>query len=156
MVYIGLYRPLWKISLFISKEEFLKRKEENGFLECDEHFGNFYGTPIDFVKEKLKTHSVILEIDVVGGLNAKKLLPECLLTFIAPPSVEELKRRLSGRQTETPEQIEKRLERVDFEMQKASEYDYVVVNDELEKAVQRISDIIDIEKTNSKKGVNKK
>ena len=73
---------------FITREEFLRRKDEGGFLEWDEHFGNFYGTPKAFVEEQLKKRSLILEIDVVGALNAKKHFPDCALIMIVPPSVD--------------------------------------------------------------------
>ena len=128
---------------FLSKEEFLRRVQENDFLEYDEHFGNYYGTPKSFVKETLEEKSVILEIDVVGGLNAKKDFPDCVLVMIAPPSIEELKRRLSGRGSETQAEIENRLSRLDYELEQKAKYDYVVVNDDLEKALQDLSDIID-------------
>ena len=128
---------------FLTKEEFLRRIEEKDFLEYDEHFGNYYGTPKSFVLETLNTKSVILEIDVVGALNAKKLVPDCVLVMIAPPSVEELKRRLVGRATETAEEIEKRLSRLEYELSKGSEYDYVVVNDDLEKAISDMENILD-------------
>ena len=128
---------------FLSKEEFLRRIDEQDFLEYDEHFGNYYGTPKSFVKEKLKSHSVILEIDVVGGLNAKKAFPDCLLVMIAPPSVEELKRRLKGRGTESDEAIEGRLSRLDYELSKKDEYDFVVVNDNFDKALDELESILD-------------
>ena len=128
---------------FLDKEEFLKRIEENDFLEYDEHFGNFYGTPKSFVQETLKEKSVILEIDVVGALNAKKAFPDCVLVMIAPPSVAELKKRLQGRGTETDEQIENRLSRLEYELSQKDKYDFVVVNDELERALQELEDIID-------------
>lgn len=126
---------------FITREEFLRRKDEGGFLEWDEHFGNFYGTPKAFVEEQLKKRSLILEIDVVGALNAKKHFPDCVLIMIAPPSVEELKKRLEGRQSETEEQVQSRLKRLDYELAKANEYDYVVVNDDLENAVNKLEKI---------------
>ena len=128
---------------FLDKAEFLKRIQENDFLEYDEHFGNFYGTPKSFVQEKLKEKSVILEIDVVGALNAKKAFPDCVLVMIAPPSVAELKKRLQGRGTETDEQIENRLSRLEYELSQKDKYDFVVVNDELERALQELEDIID-------------
>ena len=128
---------------FLSKEDFLRRVEENDFLEYDEHFGNFYGTPKSFVKEMLKEKSVILEIDVVGGLNAKKAFPDCVLVMIAPPSVEELKRRLIGRGSETAEEIAGRLSRLEYEMSMQDKYDYVIVNDDLEQAIQDLSQIVD-------------
>lgn len=128
---------------FLSKEEFLRRIEEDDFLEYDEHFGNYYGTPKSFVRETLKEKSVILEIDVVGGLNAKKAFPDCVLVMIAPPSVEELKRRLQSRGTETDEQIENRLKRLEYELSQSEKYDYVIVNDCLESAIDALSDIVD-------------
>ena len=131
---------------FLSKEEFARRVEEGDFLEYDEHFGNYYGTPKSFVKETLKEKSVILEIDVVGGFLAKKEFPECILLMVVPPSVEELKKRLIGRNSETEEQIEGRLARLDYELSKKSEYDYVLINDDLEVAMQELKDIIDKEK----------
>ena len=101
---------------FLSHEEFKRRIEENDFLEYDEHFGNYYGTPKSFVEETLKTKSVIMEIDVVGSLNAKKVFPDCVLVMIVPPSLEELKKRLIGRGTEGEEQIEGRLARLEYEI----------------------------------------
>lgn len=128
---------------FLSKEEFERRIQEDDFLEYDEHFGNYYGTPKSFVREMLKTKSVIMEIDVVGALNAKKSFPECVLVMVVPPSVEELKRRLSGRGSETAAQIENRLARMEYELSHKDEYDYIIVNDDLEKAIADLSRIID-------------
>ena len=112
-------------------------------MEYDEHFGNFYGTPKSFVREALKTRSVILEIDVVGALNAKKAFPECVLVMIVPPSVEELKRRLLGRGSETEKEVETRLSRLEYELSQKDKYDYVIVNDDLESAIGALSDILD-------------
>lgn len=131
---------------FLSKEEFLRRIGDDDFLEHDEHFGNFYGTPKSFVKEKLKEKSVILEIDVVGGLNAKKAFPDCVLVMIAPPSLEVLKARLSGRNSETEEEIENRLSRLEYELSKKDEYDYTLVNDDLNVALKELGAILDKEK----------
>lgn len=128
---------------FLTKEEFLRRIAEDDFLEYDEHFGNYYGTPKSFVLEMLKTKSVILEIDVVGALNTKKAIPESVLIMIAPPSVEELKRRLVGRGTETEEAIKNRLSRLEYELSQQDKYDYVVVNDDLERAIGEIENILD-------------
>ena len=130
---------------FLSREEFLRRIKEDDFLEYDEHFGNYYGTPKSFVRETLKTKSVIMEIDVVGALNAKKAFPECILVMIVPPSVEELKRRLTGRQTETAEEIENRLSRMDYELSHKDEYDFIIVNDDFEDALKELSALIDKE-----------
>ena len=128
---------------FISKEEFVRRIGENDFLEYDEHFGNYYGTPKSFVLETLKTKSVIMEIDVVGSLNAKKTFPECILVMVVPPSMDELKRRLKGRNSETDEEIENRLARMEYELSHCDEYDYVIVNDDLENAIAQLEAIID-------------
>ena len=128
---------------FLSREEFERRIQEDDFLEYDEHFGNYYGTPKSFVREMLKTKSVIMEIDVVGALNAKKAFPECVLVMVVPPSIEELKRRLSGRGSETEAQIENRLARMEYELSHKDEYDRIIVNDDLEKAIEELSSIID-------------
>ena len=123
---------------FLSKEEFERRIAEDDFLEYDEHFGNYYGTPKSFVREALKTKSVIMEIDVVGALNAKKTFPECVLVMVVPPSVEVLRARLKGRGSETDEQIEKRLARMNYELSHKDQYDYIIVNDDLEKAIEEL------------------
>jgi guanylate kinase len=132
-----------KAYFFLSHEEFARRIQEDDFLEYDEHFGNFYGTPKSFVAETLKSKSVIMEIDVVGALNAKKAFPETVLVMIVPPSVEELKRRLKGRNSETDEEIENRLARMEYELSHKDEYDYVIVNDDLEQAIAQVEAIID-------------
>ena len=129
---------------FISKEEFVRRIGENDFLEYDEHFGNFYGTPKSFVRDTLESgKSVILEIDVVGALLAKQAFPECILVMIAPPSLEELKRRLKGRNSETDEQIQNRLDRLEYELSQKDKYDFVIVNDDLETAIAELEAIAD-------------
>ena len=128
---------------FLSQEEFARRIREDDFLEYDEHFGNYYGTPKSFVTETLKTKSVILEIDVVGALNAKKVFPECVLVMIVPPSVEELKKRLIGRGTEGKDEIENRLSRLEYELSQQDKYDYIIVNDDLETAIAEVSKIFD-------------
>ena len=131
---------------FLSHEEFQRRIAEDDFLEYDEHFGNYYGTPKSFVAETLKTKSVIMEIDVVGSLNAKKHFPNTVLVMVVPPSVDELKSRLKGRQTETDEEIEGRLARMEYELSHKDVYDYILVNDDLEKAIQEMKDLLDKEK----------
>ena len=128
---------------FLTREEFEKRIQENGFLEYDEHFGNLYGTPRAFVEETLKTKSIIMEIEVVGALLAKKQFPQMVLVMVVPPSVEELKRRLVGRGSESEEEVQNRLARMEFELSHADEYDYVIVNDDLETAIAEIEKIID-------------
>ena len=133
---------------FLSREEFERRIKEDDFLEYDEHFGNYYGTPKSFVQKTLEGKSVILEIDVVGALNAKKAFPDSVLVMIAPPSVEELKKRLVGRGTETEAEIEGRLSRLEYELSQKDKYDFVIVNDELERAIAELESIIDEKKKN--------
>ena len=131
---------------FITKEQFKDKIAQGGFLEYSEHFDNYYGTPKDYVEEKLKYGDVILEIDVNGGLSVKENSQDALLIMIAPPSIEELRNRLQGRHTESDEKITKRLERVEYELGKKDRYDYTVINDNLEQAIERIIGIINHEK----------
>ena len=131
---------------FITRAEFEARMAENDFLEYDEHFGNYYGTPRSFVERKLKEKSVILEIDVVGALNAKRILPQTVLIMIVPPSMEALETRLEGRGSETEEERKERLRRVKYELDQQSLYDYVVVNDDLESTKRKLQEIIAKEK----------
>ena len=131
---------------FISKAEFEEKIKNGGFLEYSEHFGNYYGTPKDFVEEKLKTDDVLLEIDVNGGLNVKKNFNGAVLIMITS-SKEEIERRLIKRHTETDEEIKRRMERIDYELSKSSFYDYVVENDDLERALNEIKEIINKEKS---------
>ena len=128
---------------FLSKEEFEKRVREDDFLEYDNHFGNYYGTPKSFVRETLKEKSVILEIDVVGALNAKKAFPNSVLVMIVPPSIDELRRRLLSRGTESEEEVENRLQRLSYELSQKDKYDFVIVNDDLEQAIADLSAVVD-------------
>ena len=131
---------------FISKEQFEKDIAANGFLEYSEHFGNYYGTPKEFVLNKLKNDDVLLEIDVNGGLKVKKSFTDAVLIMVVPPSIEELKKRLVKRSTETEEQIKVRMQRIEYELDKKNEYDYVVINDNLDRVVKEIEYIIAKEK----------
>ncbi|MGN0813876.1 MAG: guanylate kinase [Candidatus Coproplasma sp.] len=135
---------------FISKQTFKNMIDEGGFLEYSEHFDNYYGTPRFFVEEKLKTHDVILEIEVDGALNVKKVYPEAVLIMVVPPSRDELVRRLKGRGTEDEAVIAKRLARADYELSKSNQYDHVVINDDLNQAVEKISEIIESERKGDK------
>ena len=136
---------------FLSKEEFLRRRDENGFLEWDEHFGNFYGTPKPFVLEMLKERSVILEIDVRGAMQVRETLKGSgispVLIMIAPPNEEALIDRLEGRASESEEELKTRLDRARYELSKSVDYDYLLVNDELDAAKNRLKDIIETEKS---------
>ena len=130
---------------FLTKEEFLKRVEEDGFLEYDEHFSNYYGTPKSFVREQMKSKSVILEIDVVGALNVKNRCGEefsPVLILVIPPDEETLIRRLEGRASEDENALRERLARAKYELSLKDKYDYVVVNDDLGATVKRLHEII--------------
>lgn len=128
---------------FVSQTYFEKMIANGELLEFDRHFGNYYGTPKKFVYDKLgEGKDVILEIDVAGAMQVKKNYPECRLIFLSPPSIEELKNRLKKRNTETESQIAERLARVEEETSNLDRYDYVVVNDKLEKAVGEILNIL--------------
>ena len=120
--------------------------ENDGFLEYSNHFENYYGTPKDFVLNKLATNDVLLEIDVNGGLSVKESYPDAVLIMIAPPSKDELERRLIHRNTETLEKIKLRMERISYELEKSDLYDYVVVNDDLQTAIKQVEQIINKEK----------
>lgn len=135
---------------FLAREEFLRRRDEGDFLEWDEHFGNFYGTPKSFVLEQLNEKSVILEIDVKGALHVKKALEgeesEPVLIMIAPPSDEELLARLASRGSESKEELLQRLERAKYELSQKEEYDYTLINDDLLKTKETLRGIIEKEK----------
>lgn len=131
-----------KSYFFISKEEFEKRIKSGGFLEYSNHFENYYGTPKDFVEKQLEKHDVILEIEVDGALQVKRVMPQAVLIMITPPSVEELKARLLKRGSEDEQTIARRISRMEYEVSKQSEYDYTVINDDLSKAVDEIKNII--------------
>lgn len=131
---------------FVGKSEFMKMIEEGGLLEYSSHFHNYYGTPKKFVQEQLEKSDVILEIDVVGASQVKKAYPEALLIMLVPPSIEALKSRLRGRGAESEEAIAERVGRTDYELSQESGYDYVVVNDVLEDAVEKIEKIIEGER----------
>lgn len=133
---------------FRSDEEFERMIAEDAFLEYTRVFNmNYYGTPRSFVLDELNSgRSVILEIDVEGGMNVKRAFPDAVLIFIAPPSMTQLKERLIGRHTETPEQIERRFSTAFKELERAHEYDYVVVNSVIDTAVSRVEQIIQAER----------
>ena len=129
---------------FLSQEKFQQLIDTDGLLEYSEHFSNFYGTPLDPVLEHMEAgEQVILEIDVKGALQVKEKAPYAILIFIEPPSLEELRRRLTGRGTETPEQIEERINRVNRELGLKTRYNHVVVNDDLEVACNELSELIE-------------
>ncbi|MGN0144553.1 MAG: guanylate kinase [Clostridium sp.] len=132
---------------FMSKEQFKKKIDDNDFLEYAEVYDNFYGTPKSNVEELLESgKDVILEIDIQGALKVKENTEEGVFIFILPPSMEELKARIIKRGSETPESLMKRFKSAYKEINFISRYNYAVVNDEVETAVEKLEAIINAEK----------
>ncbi len=134
---------------FVSQEEFKKSVENNEFLEWAEFSGNYYGTKKSFVEKTLnKGIDLILEIEVQGAKQVKEKMPEAISIFIMPPSLQELEARLRGRHTETEEAIQARLHQVSREIEAGKNFDYKIVNDKLETAVENMQKIF-LEKRNA-------
>ena len=127
---------------FVTKEQFEDMIARGEFLEYDAHMATYYGTPVAQAEEKMKKGSVILDIEPNGAFNVRAAMPEAVLIFIAPPSVEELQRRLAGRGDTSLEQMKLRLERSVWEMEQSKKYDYVVINDQVETCADEILKII--------------
>lgn len=131
---------------FVTKEHFLDEIQNDNVLEYNEYVGNFYGTPKDIVFEKInKGIDVVLEIEVNGAKMIKEKVPNCVSIFIAPPSFEALKERLIGRNTEPAEVIEKRLFKAEDEISSANQYDYIVINEDVDDAANEVISIIESE-----------
>ena len=128
---------------FISKEEFEQNIKDGKFLEYANFAGNYYGTKKKYIQQKMdEGFNVLLEIDTQGALQVKEKMPESILIFIAPPSIEELEHRLRGRHTEDEETIQKRLAQVKIELERSQKYDYTVINDNIERVVDEIESIV--------------
>ena len=127
---------------FVTKERFEEMIRQDAFLEYDAHMDNYYGTPEKQVDEKLEYGSVILDIDPNGAFNVQKKREDAVLIFIAPPSLEELERRLRGRGDTSEEQIALRKQRVQWEMEQSKKYDYIVTNEQVETCAEEILNII--------------
>lgn len=128
---------------FMDRNDFLSRIEKNDFLEYAEVYGNFYGTPKSKVIEVLESgKDVILEIDIQGALKVKEAFPEGIFIFILPPSMEELKKRIINRGSETPESLMTRFKSAYKEINYVSKYSYAVVNDTVEEAARKIESIV--------------
>lgn len=141
---------------FISKEEFIQKIENNQFLEHAEFVGNYYGTPLDKVNEQLDNgNEVVLEIEVEGAQQVKRKMPDCVMIFIVPPSKQALYDRLKGRGTETEDVIRQRIEKANREFKVAKFYDYIVVNDEVNNAADRIMAIIRAEHARTSRSIHK-
>lgn len=128
---------------FITKDEFEDRIKNGKLLEYAKYVDNYYGTPKDWVLAQMdQGKNVILEIELQGAFQVRDQIPEAVLIFIMPPDMEELERRLRGRGSETEEQIKKRLLRAMEEIEYVDQYDYVIVNEEVEKSVEMLHTIV--------------
>ena len=128
---------------FIEAETFRQWIEDGEFLEYAEYVGNFYGTPKKFVDAAMaEGKDVILDIEIQGATQVHELRPDVVRIFIAPPSWEELERRLTARGTDSPEKVQKRLLRAKVELENACHYVYFVINDTVENAVQELRAIM--------------
>lgn len=132
---------------FITIDHFKKMIENDEMLEYAEIYGNYYGTPKPYVMNILEQgKDVVLEIDPQGALQIKKRFPDAVFVFIVPPSLDELTKRIYNRGTDSEEVIKRRLSSATSELEYASKYDYIIVNDEVEKATNKVSNIIDAER----------
>lgn len=134
---------------FVDKETFERTIAEDGLIEYASYCGNYYGTPREYVEKCLQDgRDVILEIEIQGALKVKEKFPETLLLFVMPPSATELKRRLEGRGTESPEVIRERLVRASEEAEGIENYEYLIINDDLDECVREMNDIINAARRN--------
>lgn len=141
---------------FVSKESFLEKVAKDGFLEYAQVYGNYYGTPKEKVLKKLSEGiDVVLEIDIQGALKVKGAYPNGIFIFILPPSMAILRKRLTGRGTDSMETIDMRLAQTLNELSYIEEYDYVVVNGELEEAVNRVKAVVIAEHSKVTKNIKK-
>ena len=132
-----------KAYFFKTTEEFEKMIAKDDLIEYAMYVGNYYGTPKAYVEEQLRAgRNVILEIEIQGALKVKEKFPNTLLLFVTPPSAEELRKRLEGRGTETQEVIDGRMKRAIEEAEYMDQYDYLVVNDELDVCVEEMHHLI--------------
>lgn len=128
---------------FVSNDEFERAIKEDGLLEYAGYVDHYYGTPRAFVEKKLEEgRDVILEIEVQGALQVKEKYPEAILIFVAPPTAAELERRLTGRGTESAQDITKRLQQALVETERMADYGYLAVNDDLDSCVREVDRII--------------
>ena len=137
--------------IFMSQEDFIQKAEGGEFLEWEKNFGEYYGTPKGQVEEALaRKEDIILSIDVKGARILKKHYPESISVFIMPPSQEELEARLRKRNTDREQQVSMRLKESKQEVEAVDEYDYLVVNEDIEKSVEELKSIIEKEKKDRK------
>ncbi len=130
---------------FVTVDEFNSMLEQDMLLEHNEFVGNYYGTPKDYVISNLNNgYDVIVEVDVNGAKQIREKMPEAVSMFVCPPSLEVLKKRLSARGTESPQVLKERLDAAICEIKRAPEYDYIIINDKLEDAVEDAAKVINI------------
>ena len=128
---------------FLTTKKFKEMINNEMFLEWAEFAGNYYGTPINIINEKIKNgYKVILEIEVEGACQVRKKFPETISIFLLPPNKQELEKRIRNRGTDNEKSILQRLERADFEMNSSKDFDYVLKNNEIEKTSEEILKII--------------
>lgn len=127
---------------FVTKQQFEDMIQSDAFIEYSAHMDNFYGTPREQLSEKLNIGSVVLDIEPNGAFNVKKACPDAILIFIAPPSLDELERRLRSRGDTNETQILLRLDRARWEMEQSKKYDHIVVNDSVDNCADKIINII--------------
>ena len=131
---------------FVTKEQFEKMRDERKLIEYAQYVNNYYGTPKEYVEQKMaEGKDVILEIEIQGALKVKKRFPDALLLFVTPPSAEELRKRLIGRGTETLEVINARLARAAEEASGMEAYDYLLINDDLDRCVEEMHQLIQLQ-----------
>lgn len=131
---------------FRTREEFEKMIEEDALLEYAKYVENYYGTPRAYVEQQLENgKDVILEIEIQGAMKVKEKIPQAVLVFVTPPSMDELKNRLIGRGTETMDVIESRLKRASEEAEGIEDYDYLLINDNLDVCVEDLHHLIQSE-----------
>lgn len=141
---------------FVSKEEFKQRVEDGKFLEWAEFVGNCYGTPLDKVQAKLdEGREVVLEIEVNGALQVRKKMPDAVFIFIVPPTRADLYNRLKSRGTESEEIIKERIKKANREFGLAYRYDYIVVNDDVDNAADKIMAIVRAEHAKTERSIHK-
>jgi len=128
---------------FVSEEDFIKCRDRGDLLEWAKVYDNYYGTSKHIVEDRLKKgQGVIFDVDTVGAANIKKLMPESIHIFIKTPGIDVLKSRLKSRGRDSDQEIEKRVRNAEYEMTHIDAYDYVIVNDKLEDAVEKVREII--------------
>lgn len=128
---------------FVTKNEFEDKIAQEGLIEYAQYCGNYYGTPRAYVEEQMAAgKDIILEIEIQGAMKIKERFPQAVLVYVLPPSAAELEERLRGRGTETEEKIRQRLSRAAQESKGLEQYDYIVVNDDLEECEKRLHGIL--------------